>query len=164
MAARKEGVPCVVCNPERAEPGDYCSVHREELHRLDHQYESLFRLSRTARGKDHETYDPCGRVVVTETDPENLYLTVLLAADLDLDARISEFGRLGVVRTYGDQLRQRIEREIVHSWYGNARACVDVFRTSREGPLHWDFDPREGEGTEENPDLEPPDEAGHLVH
>jgi hypothetical protein len=172
MPVRKERPPCLVCNPDDARPGDYCSKHSEELHRLDHQYEGLFRLQRTSRGKDHETYglylqgdcEPCARILVTETDPENLSLTVLLSPDLDLDARIADYGRLGIARTYADQIRERIEKEIIHSWYGNARACVDIFRTPLHNPLHWDVPPREDYSDEENPDLPSPDEGGHSVH
>jgi len=172
MSARKGSVPCVVCDPDGAEPGEYCSLHRDELHRLDHQYEALFRLCRISRGKDHETYnlfmqgdcDPCGRVLVTETDPENLTLTVILSADLDLDAKITDYTRLGMVRTYADQLRSRIQEEIIHSWYGNARACIDVFRTPLEGSQHWDIAPREDSGEEEDPDPAPPERGGHSVH
>lgn len=172
MALRKERPPCVVCNPDHAEEGDYCGTHREELHRLDHQYEGLFRLQRTSRGKDHETYslylqgdcEACGRIFVTETDPENLSLTVLLSPDLDLEARIADYVRLGVVRTYADQIRERIEKEIIHSWYGNARACVDIFRAPLHNPLHWDLAPREEYSEEENPEPPPPEEGGHSVH
>jgi hypothetical protein len=172
MAVRKDRPPCLVCNPGNAVEGDYCSTHREELHRLDHQYEGLFRLQRTSRGKDHETYslylqgdcEPCARVFVTETDPENLSMTVLLSPDLDLDARIAEYARFGVVRTYADQIRERIEKEIIHSWYGNSRACVDIFRAPLHNPLHWDVAPREDYNEEENPDLPPPEEGGHSVH
>jgi hypothetical protein len=172
MAAHKERSPCVVCNPDDASPGEYCNTHRDELHRLDHQYDGLFRLQRMSRGKDHETYnlylqgdcEPCGRIVASETDPENLSLTVLLSPDLDLDTRIADYARLGIVRTYADQIRQRIEKEIIHSWYGNARACVDIFRTTLHNPQHWDVEPREEYNEEENPEVPSPEDGGHSVH
>ena len=172
MAARKVNEPCVVCDPEGAEPGEYCGKHRDELHRLDHQYEALFRLARTSRGKDHETYniflqgecDPCGRIIVTETDPENLALTVLLSTNLDLDTRISDYARLGISRTYGDQLRERLQHEVIHSWYGNARACVDIFRTALDNPQHWDVAPREEFSEDDNPEAPPHEDGGHSVH
>ncbi len=173
MPGRKGSDPCVVCNPEGAEPGEYCSKHRDELHRLDHQYEALFRLARTSRGKDHETYnvflqgdcDPSGRVLVTETDPENLSLTVLLSTDLDLDARITDYSRLGISRTYGDQLRDRLQKEIIHSWYGNARACIDIFQASSQQAVHWDIGPRETM-PDEDEGIEPDGSQGgsHSVH
>ncbi|NWG14568.1 MAG: hypothetical protein HXY20_13660, partial [Acidobacteria bacterium] len=161
MTARKGKDPCIVCNPEEAGSNEYCDKHREELHRLDHQYEALFRLVRTSRGRDHEAYnvfvqgacDPCGRILVTETDPENLFLTVLLSADLDLDVRIADYSAFGISRTYGDQLRERIRKEIIHSWYGNARACIDIFRTSFDNAQHWDIDPREDYSEEESPEV-----------
>jgi len=172
MAGRKGNDPCVVCNPESAEPGEYCGKHRDELHRLDHQYEGLFRLARTSRGKDHETYnvflqgdcDPSGRILVTETDPENLALTVLLSTDLDLDARIADYSRLGISRTYGDQLRERLQKEIIHSWYGNARACIDIFRTALDKSQHWDVAPREEYGEDETATIPPDEGGGHSVH
>ena len=172
-----EPLPCIVCNPEEAVTGDYCEAHRTELHRLDHQYETLFRLQRTSRGKDHETYDlflqgdcdPCGRVMVTETDPENLALTVLIANDLTLDARIVDYDTLKIEKTYGDQLRDRIQHEIIHSWYGNARACVDIFFTTFSNPQHWDVAPREDQSDEGDEDEEGspphgPHGGKHSVH
>jgi hypothetical protein len=95
--------PCVVCNPSLAEPGEYCEKHREELHQLDHRYETIFRLQRVSRGRGHEAFelflqgecDPCGRIVVTETDPENLAITILLTAELDLESRIQDYATLG---------------------------------------------------------------------
>jgi hypothetical protein len=168
--------PCLVCNPDDAASGDYCDTHRTELHRLDHQYETLFRLQRTSRGKDHETYDlflqgdcdPCGRVLVTETDPENLVLTVLIANDLNLEARITDYDTLRIEKTYGDQLRDRIQHEIIHSWYGNARACVDIFATTLNDPQHWDVAPREEQSAEDEDEDEgshhPPHGGKHSVH
>ncbi len=172
MAGQKEKVPCVVCDPKGAEPGDYCETHREELHRLDHQFESLFRLQRISRGKGHESYelflqgdcDPCGRMLVAETDPENLSITVLFAGELDLDARIAEYSALGVERTYANQLQQRIEQEIVHSWFGNARACVDIFRLTSSSPQHWDIDQRLEPNEEEGLEPHPPQGGKHSVH
>ncbi len=172
MSVRKGKDPCIVCNPEEAESGDLCGKHREELHRLDHQYEVLFRLVRTSRGRDHEAYnlflqgacDPCGRILVTETDPENLSITALLSTDLDLDARIAEYAALGVSRTYGDQLRERIQSEIIHSWYGNARACVDIFRTAFDHAMHWDLAGREEYGEDETPEIPPHEGGGHSIH
>jgi hypothetical protein len=174
MSANKPAIPCVVCNPADAEPGELCDKHREELHRLDHQYETLFRLQRTSRGKDHETYelflqgecDPCGRIVVTETDPENLFVTVLLSSEINLDELLGGYSQLGIEKKYGDLLRERIQREIIHSWYGNARACVDVFRITAEQPRHWDIAPR-GEQAEEQEDgsePHPPQGGKHSVH
>lgn len=172
MQPKKGEGPCVVCDPAEAQPGDYCEAHRDELHRLDHQYESLFRIQRTSRGKDHETYhlffegdcDPCGRVLVTETDPENLAITVLISSDVNLDARIEDYDSLKIEKTYGDQLRDRIEQEIIHSWYGNSRACVDIFRTTLEHPQHWDIAPRDEETEEEGSDPEPTGGSKHSIH
>ncbi len=174
MAAKKADVPCVVCNPGTAEPGEYCDRHREELHRLDHQYVTLFRLQRVARGRGHESYllylqgdcDPSGRVFVSETDPDNLSITVLLSGDLNLGARITDYEALKLDRTYGDQLLDRIRQDIVHSWYGNARACVEVFRIGTEQPLHWDVEPQ-GENddeAEDSPDSQPSSGSKHFVH
>jgi hypothetical protein len=126
MKSKKAEVPCLVCNPAEAKPGQYCDLHREKLHRLDHQYETLFRIQRISRGKDHEAYnlflqgdcDPCGRILVTETDPENLCITILISSDLDLDANIPEYSSLKIERNFGDQLRDRVRQEIIHSWYG----------------------------------------------
>lgn len=170
MKSKKAEVPCIVCNPAEAQPGQYCDLHREKLHRLDHQYETLFRLQRIARGKDHEAYnlflqgdcDPCGRVLVTETDPENLGITILISSDLDLDAGIAEYSSLKMERNFGDQLRERIRQEIVHSWYGNARACVEIYRTSLDQPRHWDVESRI-EPCEEG-DESPADEVKHSIH
>ncbi len=172
MAEKKAGVPCVVCNPSDAEPGEYCDTHREELHRLDHQYENLFRLQRISRGKGHEAYelylqgecDPCGRLTVAETDPENLAIVILLSSDLDLEAHIAEYGALGIQRTFADQLRQRIQQEVVHSWYGNARACIDVFRITNNLPQHWDIDPRAEPTDEEGLEPHVPFGGKHSVH
>ena len=169
MQGKKSEVPCIVCNAAEAEPGDYCDAHGEQVHRLDHQYETFFRLQRSSRGKDHETFDlflqgncdPCGRVMVSETDPENLMVTVLISAAVDLNARITEFASLQIERTYGDQLRERIEREIIHSWYGNARACIEIFRVAESRPQHWDVAARERTTEEEEESSEPhPTEGG----
>ena len=170
MKSKKSGGHCVICNPENAQPEEYCETHREELHRLDHQYETLFRLQRTSRGKDHETFnilfmpgdcEPGGRVIVTETDPENLVITVVIHSDINLDTRISDYDRLGIERTYGDQLQERIRLEIVHSWYGSARACIDVFQTTSPEPQHWDIEPRD-EQAEDSPHS--PEPGKHSIH
>ncbi len=171
MAKDPKG-PCIVCNPSVADQGEYCDTHREELHRLDHRYETMFRLQRISRGRGHEAYelflqgecDPCGRVVVTETDPENLAITVLLSGDLDLDSRIQEYASLGVDRTNADQIRMKLQQEVVFSWYGNARACVDIFRISRLDSIHWDIDQRTEQGDEENPEFHPPQGSKHSIH
>jgi hypothetical protein len=171
MKGRKSGTLCIACNPENAQPGQYCDAHREELHRLDHQYETVFRLQRSSRGKDHESFnlffmpgdcEPAGRIVVTETDPENLLIMVVITSDLDLETRITDYERLGIEKNYGDQLRERIGLEIVHSWYGNARACVDVFRTNSPQPQHWDVDPRSEQPDEEA--MHPGGSGKHSIH
>jgi hypothetical protein len=172
MPEKKTEVLCVVCNPTEAQPGDYCDLHRDELHRLDHQYETLFRLRRTSRGKDHETYslfmqgdcESCGRVLVTETDPGNLAITVLISSDLNLDTPIADYNSLMIERTFGDELHDRIEQGIIHSWYGNARACVDVYRTTAEQPIHWDVAPREQGAEEETSEAEQPQGGRNSVH
>ncbi len=173
MTAKKAEVPCVVCNPIDAEPGEYCERHSEELHRLDHQYEVLFRLQRVSRGRGHECYhiflqgdcEPSGRVLVNETDPDNLAVTVLVSADLNLDARISGYEALKMERTYADQLQDRIRQDVVHSWYGNARACIEVFRINANPPLHWDVEPRgDSSEDEETPDPHPALGSKHSVH
>ena len=164
--------PCVICNPSGAEPGDYCDTHRDELHRLEHRSETLFRLQRTSRGKDHESYhlffqaecEPCGRILVTETDPENLAVLVLVSGELNLDAAIEDYKPLGIAKTYGDALRQRIQSEIIHSWYGNARACVDVLRLTAEPPTHWDVDSRGDQEEAEDSDSPPPPDGNPSVH
>jgi hypothetical protein len=170
MARKKEPLPCVVCNPEDANPGEYCETHSEQLHRLDHQYENLFRLQRISRGKDHEAYevflpgscDPCGRVIVHETDPELLAVTVLVSGDLNLETPIEEYVALGIPQTYGDQLRNRIE-DVVHSWYGNSRACIDIYRTPANQPLHWDIAPR-SEQDDQEPGESRSQGGKHSVH
>jgi hypothetical protein len=170
MALKKGSSPCAICNPSNAEPGEYCDAHSEELHRLDHHYETLFRLQRISRGKDHESYhvfltgrcDPCGRVLVNETDPENLAITVLISNEVDLETRIAEYQALGIDRTWADQLRQRVE-EVIHSWYGNSRACVDVYSVTTDQPDHWDIARRE-EQTEEEPAESHPVPGKHSVH
>lgn len=167
----KKTAACIVCDPDEAEAGQYCEKHRDELHRLDHQYETLFRLQRSSRGKDHESFniffmpgdcEPSGRIIVTETDPDNLLVTVVITSDLDLDSRIGDYDRLGIERTYGDQLRERIRIEVVHSWYGSARACVDVFRAASMQPVHWDVEPRSEQDEEAGP--HPPEPGKHSVH
>ena len=174
VSAKKLESPCVVCNPDEAQPGEYCQQHSDQLHRLDHQYETLFRLQRTSRGKDHETYnlflqgdcDPCGRILVSETDPENLFITILISRDLNLDTIIADYNALKVEKTFADQLRERIRQEIIHSWYGNARACVEIFRTTADQPQHWDIDPRVEHAMEEEEGDEPQPPRGgkHSVH
>jgi hypothetical protein len=164
-----------VCSPGLAEPGEYCDRHREELHRLDHQYETLFRLQRVSRGRDHETHyvflqgdcDPSGRVIVSETDPGNLSITVLVNSALALDALISGYEALKITRTYEDQLRDRIEQDIIYSWYGNARACIEVFRITPGAPLHWDVEARGSDADaeeEEDPGPHPGQGNKHFVH
>jgi hypothetical protein len=164
-----------VCNPDEARPGEYCHTHSEQLQRLDRHYETLFRVQRTSRGKDHETYnlflrgdgDPCGRVLVTETDPENLFITVLISASINLAASIAGYDALKIERTFGDQLRDRIRQEIIYSWYGSARACIEVFQTTDDPPLHWDVDPtldHLAAEEEENPEPQSPQGGKHSVH
>ena len=171
MKMKKHSTVCVICNPEEAEPGQYCETHREQLHRLDHEYETLFRLQRSSRGKDHESFniffmpgdcEPVGRINVTETDPDNLLITVVITSDIDLETRISGYDRLGIERNYGDHLRERIQLEIVHSWYGSARACVDVFRSTSAEPQHWDIEPRSAQTGEEGPHS--PEPGKHSIH
>jgi hypothetical protein len=172
MTEKKTGtVPCIVCNPGKADPGEYCESHSEELHRLEHKYESLFRLRRNVRGKDHEAYDlffqgacdPSGRVVISETDPESLAITVLIFGDVDLTTPLADYRELGIDRTYGDHLRDRIHQEIVHSWYGNAHACVEVFRIVGS-PVHWDLDARDAQGEEDASDPHSPQGGKHSIH
>ncbi len=165
--------PCAICDPGTAREGEYCERHHEELHRLNHQYETLFRLQRVSRGKGHESYqiyvqgdcDPTGRVLITETDPENLSITVLINMDLDLDARLSGYDALNIEKTYGDQLRERIQIDIVQSWYGNARACIEVYRVAVEMPLHWDIEAlHEGAEDDDSSELHPGPGSKHSVH
>lgn len=147
---KKSNPPCVVCNPENAQLGEYCPTHFDQLQHLDLQCEALFRFQRVSRGKGHETYnifvqgdiDPCGKVLATETDIENLFITVLVSDDINLESTITEYDFFKMVRTFGDQLQLRIRQEIVHSWYGNARACIEVFRIFPEQPQHWDIESR----------------------
>ena len=149
----------MVCNPDNARPGEYCPMHLDQLQHLDLQCESLFRFQRLTRGKGHESYnlflqgdiDPCGRILVSETDFENLFITVLVSDDINLDATITEYEFFKVVRTFADQLHLRIRHEIVHSWYGNARACIEVFRIVPEQPQHWDIESRSEYAAEEEP-------------
>jgi len=174
MKASQEKEPCIVCNPGKAHPEDYCEVHREQLHRLGHEYEMFFRLVRISRGKDHEAYalmlqgecDPSGRVLVNETDPDNLFLTVLITDSLDLETPLPDFRALKVERSYGDLLRETIEDEIVRSWYGNARACIDLFRIHDVRPLHWDVAEREEQDKQEFPEESGPCDKGgpHSIH
>ena len=171
MAARKADSPCVVCNPGKAEPGQYCEAHREEVHQLDHKYETHLRLQRISRGQSHESYElflrgecePCGRILVSETDPDNLAITILIAAGLDLDSAIPDYALMSISKNYGDLLRGRIHEEIVHSWYGNARACVDIFRIATFQATHWDLDARSEQG-ENGPEPHPPMSGKHSVH
>jgi len=140
----------MVCNPDNAEPGDYCPMHLDQLEHLDLQCENLFRFQRVSRGKGHECYnvflqgdaDPCGKVLATETDLENLFITVLISENINLETTIAEYNFFKIVRTFGDQLQIRIRQEIVHSWYGNARACIEVYRIIPEQPQHWDIESR----------------------
>jgi hypothetical protein len=174
MAAKNSKTPCLVCNPADAHAGEYCEKHKEELHNLEHQFEALFRFRRTSRGKDHETYeillqgecDACGRVFLTETDPDNLNLTLIVDHDVDLDTRMAEFETLGIRKTWGDHLREKIEHELVHSWYGNARACIDIFQSNIGSRRHWDIEPREEESDDEDFSAEPHTPSGgkHSVH
>jgi hypothetical protein len=175
MTAKKSRQPCAVCNPADASPGEYCEEHREELHKLEHQYESLFRLRRTSRGKDHESYDillqgecePCGRLLVAESHPDNLAMTLILAQDIDLDTRLPEYDALGIPRTWGDNLKEKIQQELIYCWYGDARACVDVFHSNIENRQHWDFEPRDedSEDGEMGPEPHAPGNGGkHSVH
>jgi len=174
MSPKKADVPCVVCNPAGAQSGDYCERHYDELHRLDHRFEILFRLQRTFRGKDYEIYDlflqgecdSSGRIIVAETDPENLVLTVMISEDLDLNARIKEYDALRIEKTVRDKLRERIERDIIHSWYGNASACIEVFSIVDRPPEHWDITAVEQDAGEEEEGTEPhPQDGGkHSIH
>jgi hypothetical protein len=172
---KKTDIPCMVCNPDDAQPGEYCQLHTDQLRHLDHQYELLFRFQRTSRGKDHESYnlllqgdsEPCGKVLVTETDPENLLITVLISGDINLEAMITEYGFFKIERTFGDQLRNRIRQEIVYSWYGNSRACIEVFRMKPDLTQHWDIDPRPDQSLtleEEDSDPRPPQGGKHSIH
>lgn len=170
---KKVQEPCLVCNPDGARPGEYCPEHAEQLHLLDHQFEALFRLQRSSRGKDHETYtlysegscEPTGRIVVTETDPENLMITILLTREVDLEARVADFYPFGIEKSHGDLLRERIQHDVIHSWYGNARACVDIFHASSQQAVHWDIGPRETmPDDEEGIEPETPRGGSHSVH
>jgi hypothetical protein len=174
MSRKNADVPCVVCNPAGAQPGDYCERHYEELHRLDHKFEVLFRLQRTFRGKDYEIYDvflqgecdPSGRIIVAETDPENLVLTVMISEDLDLNAHVKEYDALKIEKTLRDKLRERIERDVIRSWYGNASACIEVFSILDRQPEHWDIsagEPDSGD-EEEVTDPHPKDGGKHSIH
>ncbi len=91
-------------------------------------------------------------------------VTVLISAELNLDSHIEDYKSLGIVRTYAEQLRTRLQEEIIHSWYGNARACVDIFRTTAEQPQHWDVAPRNQQNAEEESEPEIPQGGKHSVH
>jgi hypothetical protein len=155
MKPKKQGLSrtnpsCVVCNPENAQSGEYCPLHLDQLKHLDLQCENLFRFQRISRGKGHESFnlflqgdiDPCGKVLAMETDLENLFVTVLISEDINLEATIAEYDFFKIVRTFGEQLQIRIRQEIVHSWYGNARACIEVYRIVPDQPQHWDIESR----------------------
>jgi hypothetical protein len=174
MSGKKRVSSCPVCNPDSA-TGEYCDEHREELHKLEHLYESFMHLRRTSRGKDHEAFDvlmqgecePFGRILVSETIPDNLSMTMILAHDLDLETPLPGYEKLGLRRTWGDYLRDKIQQEIVHCWYGNARACLDVFPCKLEDRQHWDLESREEESEEEEfeADLHGPTGGGrHSIH
>jgi hypothetical protein len=175
MASKNSKSSCSICNPVGGESGEYCERHQEELHQLEHRYEGLFRLQRGARGKDHEAYDiylqsqcdPCGRVLLQETDPDNLAITVLLAEDVKLDTTLPEYETLGIRRTWGDLLRIKISQELVQSWYGNARACIDIFHANFGSHLHWDVDaPDSMMDEDEDAPPDPHSHGGgkHLIH
>jgi len=164
-----------VCNPDKAQKGEYCPTHFDQLQHLDLQCESLFRFQRVSRGKGHETYniflqgdvDPCGKVLATESDLENLLITILISEDINLEATITEYDFFKIVRTFGDQLQLRIRQEIVHSWYGNARACIEVFRIIPGHPQHWDIESRtdfEAAAEEESSDPHFPQGNKSSVH
>jgi hypothetical protein len=175
MGLKNSKPPCLLCNPIGAQEGELCDQHRKELHDLEHRYEGQFRLKRTARGKDHETYDiflqsqcePCGRVFLQETDPDNLVVTLLVAEDLQLDTVLPEYDALGMRRTWGDLLRDKVGQELIYSWYGNARACVELFLTDFGKQEHWDVEPRDPV-TDEDPEApaDPHSHGGgkHSVH
>lgn len=174
MKAKKGNMPCAVCNPQHARADEYCEAHQEELHRLSHEYEMFYRLVRACRGKDHEVFavmlqgecDPAGRILVNETDPDNLVITVLMSDSLDLDALLPDYQALKIEKSCGDLLREKIETEIVRSWYGNARACIDLFRIRDGQPKHWDIAPREERPEDEfDEDSGPCDKGGsHSIH
>ncbi len=174
MAAKNSRVPCMICSPAGAQEGDYCERHRDELHNLEHQYEGLFRLQRTTRGKDHEAYDiymqsqcgPCGRILLQETDPDSLSITVLLADDVKLDTELPEYEALGIRRTWGDLLQIKIGQDLIHSWYGNARACVELFQTDFGNQKHWDVESRDQGMDEEEDEAPDPHFHGgkHSIH
>ena len=111
--------PCIVCNPDHAREGEYCQTHLDQLQHLDLQCESLFRFQRISRGKGHESYnvflqgdiEPCGKVLATETDLENLFITVLISDNINLEATIAEYDFFKIVRTFGNQLQLRIQQE-----------------------------------------------------
>jgi len=174
MVAKTGNVPCIVCNPENAHPEEYCELHQEQLHRLSHEWETFYRLVRASRGKDHEVYalmlrgecDLSGRILVNETDPDNLVITVLVTESLDLDAPLPDYQALKVEKSYGELLREKIENEIIRSWYGNARACLDLFRIRDLQPRHYDIEPRDNDAEGEYPE-EPGscDKGGpHSIH
>jgi hypothetical protein len=178
MPQKKSGIktdpPCIVCNPDNARQGEYCPTHLDQLQHLDLQCESLFRFQRISRGKGHETYniylqgdiDPCGKILVAETDLENLFITVMVSDEINLEATIAEYDFFKIVRTFGDQLQLRIRQEIVYSWYGNARACIEVFRILPDRPQHWDIESRADyiAAEEEVPDSHFPQGNKNSVH
>ncbi len=174
MSTKKRNPSCPVCNPD-AQAGEYCEKHREELHKLEHLYESFMLLRRTSRGKDNEAYDilmqgqcdPCGRILVTETVPDNLVMTLILSQDLDFDTPLPGYEVIGIRRTWGDYLRDKIQQEIIFCWYGNARACVDVFYSNLQDRQHWDIESREEEFEEGEFDTNLHGPAGggrHSIH
>lgn len=110
--------------------------------------------------------DPCGKVLATETDLENLLITILISDGINLEATIPEYDFFKIVRTFGDQLQLRIRQEIVYSWYGNARACIEVFRIIPEQPQHWDIESRAEDfaAEEEVPDPHFPQGNKNSIH
>jgi hypothetical protein len=52
------------------------------------------------------------------------------------------------------------------SWYGNARACIDVFRIRDTQSLHWDIAARDEQADDEFPEEPGPCDKGgsHSVH
>jgi hypothetical protein len=85
---------------------------------------------------------------------------------LDLDSPLQEYRALKIEKSYGDLLREKIENEIVRSWYGNARACIDLFRLRDTQPRHWDVAARDDQEEDEYPEETGPCDKGgtHSVH